>query len=591
MRPRSGRLRFGSGTGLFGLVLVLAVSTAARAEAPHPARWIGADAALYLEVSRPSQLLDRVLDDQFQKALRAIPGYSRALQGGSFDKARAVVETIAGQLDTTWAQGLRDLTGGGVVLAIEGSPPRMVAIVTPSDPALLTRANDTLLELAREHAVARGLPEPIKSIEYRGITGYGVGKAAYAILEGRLVIADRAPALKAVVDRVRDGGQAGGTLVENPAWKTQRDRAGAEALAWGFARLDRLRELDPKRFTIPEQGKPQATLLLGSWIDVMKRADWAAATLTWTGDRLGLELSLPRPAGGPAEALRGFVPPAGPAAVAPLNVPGTIASLSLWRDLARIWEARADLFAPEVVQGFAKLDGIAGQFFGGRDFGTGVLGSLTDDWRLVVARQDYEAMKPVPDTKLPAFALIADLKPDDDDDFAQRLKVAFQSFVGLANLGAAQSKAPPLELGSEPFAGVTIATARFMPPKAPPDPKEPVHARHNFSPSTAQVDNHFILSSSVGLTRDLIQALKTPPRREDATLLVQADGAELARLLERNRRRLVMQNMLENGHDQARAGEEVDSLLHLLRLLGQGRLSVQDAAETVRLNVSFALSR
>src|SRR5262249_36757087 len=83
-----------------------------------------------------------------------------------------------------------------------------------------------------------------------------------------------------------------------------------------------------------------------------------------------------------------------------------------------------------------------------------------------------------PDVKLPAFALIIDLKPE-DEDFHQRLKVAFQSFIGLANLGAAQQKAPPLELGSESFEGVTIATAKFMPPKTDPSEKEPVHGRHN----------------------------------------------------------------------------------------------------------------
>ena len=49
--------------------------------------------------------------------------------------------------------------------------------------------------------------------------------------------------------------------------------------------------------------------------------------------------------------------------------------------------------------------------------GTGVLGALTSDWRLVVAMQDYTAMSPVPDVKLPAFALVVDVRPDDEDMF------------------------------------------------------------------------------------------------------------------------------------------------------------------------------
>ena len=270
----------------------------------------------------------------------------------------------------------------------------------------------------------------------------------------------------------------------------------------------------PRSSAVDDKLPPQLTFLFGSWLEAIQKADWISATLTWTEDRLGAELSLPAPAGGYRAALKGFVPPKGSGRRPLVNPPGTIASLGLWRDLSALWEARADLFTPEVVQGFAKLDTFAGQFFGGRDFGTGVLGALGDNWRLVVARQDDDAMKPVPDVKLPAFALILDLKPD-DTDFAQRLKVGFQSFVGLVNLGAAQTKAPPLELGSEPCEGVTIATARFMLPKAAAAAtrNEAVHQRHNFSPSAVQVGNHFILSSSVGLTRDLIKALEAPPAR------------------------------------------------------------------------------
>jgi len=111
--------------------------------------------------------------------------------------------------------------------------------------------------------------------------------------------------------------------------------------------------------------------------------------------------------------------------------------------MAAIWEASEDLFAPEVAQNLAKLDTFAGQFFGGRDFGSGVLGALDPHWCLVVAHQDYAGLVPAPDVKLPGFALIAGLNPD-DADFSQRLKVAFQSFVGLSNLNAAQKSAPPL---------------------------------------------------------------------------------------------------------------------------------------------------
>jgi hypothetical protein len=183
-----------------------------------------------------------------------------------------------------------------------------------------------------------------------------------------------------------------------------------------------------------------------------------------------------------------------------------------------------------------------------------------------------------------------DLKPD-DDDFAQRLKVAFQSFVGLVNLGAAESKskAPPLTLGSETVDGITISTSRFMPSKAPRPKGEPVDPRHNFSPSVGQVGDHFFLSSSVGLARDLAKALKAPRKPTDSTVAAEVNQAELAKLVERNRPRLVMQNMVEKGNDKAAAETEIELLAKLLRYLGRGTLSAQDTPEAFQLRVNFAL--
>ena len=184
--------------------------------------------------------------------------------------------------------------------------------------------------------------------------------------------------------------------------------------------------------------------------------------------------------------------------------------------MASIWEARGDLFPPESQQGFAQLDSFAGTFFGGRDFGTGVLGSLGKNWRLVVAKQDPTQISPRPDVLLPSFALIAEVN-DDDPDFAQRLKAAFQSFVGVANLGAAQQKAPPLMLGTEDFEGQSISTARYLPPKERLA-DEPVHQRFNFSPSAVQVGNQFVLSSSVALAKELVMPSRTLVRLPTAEI-------------------------------------------------------------------------
>jgi hypothetical protein len=589
------------GTRVLILMGCLGPALARAAETPA-GRWIAADAAIYVEVSRPNLLIDTAMRPQVQGALRVLPPVQRYLESAPYRTLRTVADLVAEKLGTTLEEGLKRLTAGGITLAVEGAatqggPPRVLLIVTPDEAEFGGRAVEALVALARQDAANKGNPDPVKSAEYRDVRGYSLGKTVLALVEGSLVFAERSETIKTVVDRARDGMKEPGAIVDDADWKARRARVRPDTLAWGFARLEKLRALDPKRFQLAEKSPAQAMFLFGSWLEALRTAPWIEAALSARDERLAASVSLPAPTGGYRAPLQGFVPSRDAGAPALVSPPGTIANLSLWRDLSAIWEARSELFTPEVQQGLTKLDGFAGQFFGGRDFGSGVLGALGPRWRLVVAHQDYEALSPRPDLKLPGIAVIAELNPD-DEEFSERLKVAFQSFVGLVNLNTGQKGQPPLELGSETFEGTTISTARYMVPKAEAGDgaKEPVktavHPRYNATPSIAQVGNHFILSSSVGLTRALIAAMKHPGARADTapTLAVEADGPALARLVTLNRQRLIMQNMLDKGHDEAAAEAEVDGLGRLLKSLDKARLTVEDRPETLRFDLGLTLA-
>jgi hypothetical protein len=573
-------------------LLVALATTPSLADGPRGAGWISGDAVAYVELARPSAILDRLTHEPVRGLLESSPDVQKSLDSEQYRQAKGVLDVVTGALGTTWDKGLLDLVGNGVILAAEpAQPPRVFLIATPRDPAFLAKAMETVQSLVRADADAKGQPDPIKSAEHRGIRGYTAGpKAAYAIVDGTLVIADSSGSMKILIDRTLDHPDASKMLPADPLWQAQRKAQLADdTAAWALVRIDRVRQIHPGALTIPPQVNPLLTILFADWVEAARKAPWVSASVTWTPERLGASLTLATPPGGYSDVFKRFVPAKGKGAPSLALPKGTIASLGLWRDLSSIWEVRSDLFPPEVVQGFAQLDTFAGTFFGGRDFGTGVLGALGTDWRLVIARQDAATLDPKPDDKLPAFALIADVKPD-DEDFAVRLKSAFQSFVGLANLGAAQTKAPPLMLGSETVDGVVISTSRFLKPKAAVGAKagEPVNSRHNFSPCVAQVGNHFILSSSLGLIRDLIPALKNPSGPSDATLQIAAEGAELAALIEENGARLVMQNMLEKGNDKPRAELEVGLLSRIVRALGRGSLSALDTPESVQLKIDFA---
>ena len=571
------------------LLAVLAISArpALGGEPPKAARWLSPETAIYLEIPRPEALWDRVSDERLKTALEASPQYRNVAGNSQLTQAKVVLGALAFQLGTTTGQGLRDLGGGGLVVGVEG-PDRVVLAVTPKDPAFLERAHKSLVDFARKDAAKNGRPDPVKEAEYKGVKGFSVSdKEAHAVIDGTLLVATGGEALKSVIDRIQDASAK--NLSQDADWTSARGAAREETVAWSFVRLDRLRELDPKRFGKDAKPNPGALFLLGPWVESLQKSKWAALRLDWTDGRLGAELLLPRPAGGYSPTFARYIPPKSAGAPGLIEPPGTIASLALWRDLASIWEVRGEIFPPESQASFAQLDSFAGTFFGGRDFESGVLGSLSNQWRLIVARQDAKALDPKPDVILPAFALVIDLNGE-DVDFSQRLQAAFQSFVGLSNLGAAQQKSPPLMLGSETFEGVTLLTSRYIAPRTSPA-GEPVNGRFNFSPAAAQVDTHFILSSSVGLARDLIRSLKNPPPAGDMVLEGRARGAEVASLVEQNLDRLVEQNMLEKGNDRKRAEGEIAGLTALLRYLGQGSITAHDDPDRLRIDLHFDLAR
>jgi hypothetical protein len=584
---------------------------AADATATSNTDWIAADAVLCLEIPHPDRLIERLTDPRILDYAQGLAQYRNAIQSKNFRELSSVVKLIAAQLDTTWDQGLKDLTGGGIVLAVEAEKaqePRVYLIISPKNEALLQRANQALLKLVRGDAAGKGKPDPIKTTEHGGVTVFAANDnpvPGYAILRGRLVVSNSIKNLSTLIDRVISSGTANGAKAATPAaaakfadcaeWKTLRAKGSDDDSARGFARLDRLRTLDPGRFAPQDKPDTGITLLFRSWYELLKRAPSMAASIRWSESELAAALELPLGKQGHLAIVKGYVPPAGEGAAGLIQPPGTIASLSLWRDWATIWESRLDLFSPEVAQNLAQFDTFAGQFFGGREFGADVLGALAPHWRLVISQQDFDTMKPPPDVKLPAFAIVAEID-DPEGDFGQKLKTAYQTFVGLTNIEATQQKAAPLELGSEEVDGITLATARYVLPQGAAAENMTPQRRYNFSPSAAQVGKHFIVSSSRGLARSLIKELKGkkaatgPTAASRSTLAVEADGRQLARILELNRDRLAMQTMLERGETKEKAQAQVDGLLAFVRYLGHGRLSIEDGPSTSRLELKFQLS-
>ncbi|MEX0711541.1 MAG: hypothetical protein WD278_04285, partial [Pirellulales bacterium] len=364
--------------------------------------------------------------------------------------------------------------------------------------------------------------------------------------------------------------QAGSpSLADVPAFAEARAARAADAAAWAWAGLDTVRKLPnvEKALSSPNNNPP-GELLLGGVLEAARHAPYAAASLHLDGGTLRLRAYMPRDAAQVAPARSWYFAEAegAPAAV---ELPGTIATLSVVRDLGAFWLSRGDLFDEQTVAGFAQADTQLGLFFSGRDFGSEVLGELKPGWQFIVVRQEFSD-QPVPALKLPAMALV--LTMQHPDDFARHLLIAYQKVIGLTNIVGGQQGQPQLLLGTEEYQGASISTASYLPPQKAEPGKAPLN--YNFSPACARVGDHFVFGSTLGIVKQLVDALGSGGSSTAATgnfeLALQA--APLGAILDDNRELLISQNMLSQGNDRSEAEQAIATLLRLIKAVNKASL-------------------
>lgn len=582
---RLGRMRWSRAWAWLLVCGVIGGPAQGGAQAPARLAEVVPDEILaYVELTDARGLLERLTDPRYREIVSDLEAIAEPGPRKQWGELVAGATYVASQLGTKPETLLREIAGGGAAIAVAGKD-RVAGWIEARDADLLRRAHGVVLNLARRDDKNGG---PTVT-EHGGITIYEFDKTlAHAIVGPRLVFASSRETLCGLLDRLAGVGEKVSCLADSEAFRVRDAARPREAWAWAYADLERVRAADPKAF----QGKPEdeagQRLLFGPWIEALRAGKWATLTMGPAGSGWMARLEMDRPTGESAGRFAGFVPPEGEGPAPLLRPEGTLLSVSLYRDLEKVWDARAELLPAEAQAGLAQLDTFAGQFFGGRDFASGVLGALTPRWRFVVVAQDHEAIEPTPGTRLPGFAVVLGLKPG-DDEFAIRLTSAFQSFVGLVNLGAAQQKAPPLMLGATDVDGISVSTAAFVPPKGAVDGEADV--RFNFSPSAARVGDAYVIASSVQTARALVPLLKAESGSEIATgltMLAEGEGDEAARLIGLNVGALRMRRMLEKGKDREAAEADVAAMGRLVERLGRVRLEASDRDGLTRFELRVA---
>jgi hypothetical protein len=248
----------------------------------------------------------------------------------------------------------------------------------------------------------------------------------------------------------------------------------------------------------------------------------------------------------------------------------------------------------------AAADATLTTLFSGHDFGTEILGGLAPQVRLVSAKHEPAEGGPVPEIKLPSFALVSQLR--DPQTMRGEYKRIFQSLVGFLNITGAMNGQPQLDLDSEKVGDETFYTANYLLDADRPE-GEKVPIQFNFRPTLGFVGDRMILASTTKLAKEIAAQVATGgatgetgeaklvasgDEGVDANTVLQLRADVVKEMLELNRGFLVAQNMLEKGHGKEAAEREIGMLMSIVdELEGFGMSLRIDRQAEIGMRVTF----
>jgi len=558
------------------------------ADERQPADLLPASTVFYAEMNRPDRLVDLMREHPLFQRVLELDDVKKAWTSPEYLQFRAVVALIEAETGKPWPALLAAGTGGGAAVAFDARTRSAAVVVKATDESTVQRVVDAVIKLARQDAQNKGKPDPIKSGEYRGVTAYQLDDARMAIHGPWLVIVKDGELGKTVIDSMLDSPAT--TLAADPQFV--RARAGAaQTDGWAYVNVAAIRSSGAaEKMFQGRTDNPVAELLIGGILTTLQDTPYVTATLQGSRDTVQVQIATPFDASWvPAARQYFFGPDARGTAPPLLSVPGSLFSLSAYRDLSEMWLRAGDLFDERTQDELTKADSNLTTLFAGKDFGTDILGSAKPDVQLVVTRQTFDADRK-PAIELPSFALAMRLK--EPDKMQPELRRTFQSLVGFLNVAGAAEGQPQLDLGMEKVGDAEIVSASYLVREGDNVRRLPIN--FNFSPTIAFAGDRFVLASTTQLAKQLIavesKAPGVAPAAERANTAARIDFGVLREVIADNRGQLIAKNMLDKGHTKDEAEKEIATLLALMDFVRTGSATLTTADDQLRLTLSVRIA-
>lgn len=583
---------------LLTLVTSVAPDTGVRAEETSTIRasqLVPETVVLYAEIISPADVISGLLDHPLRSRLESHEVFRNATQTQDYRNFLTGRKFFELQMGLEWREAITAITEKGIAVAWDPVSRSAALLLRGRDAAVMNTVRSKLLELTRlgqQDASA-------EQREYRGIPVYRIDQGGAAVVGEWLIFANRPELGKAILDRLLDESDqprsvvtdSAGSLDSHPGFQTARAARADNLSAWAFVSVESLRQHDRFRNSLQGQApNPLVELIAGGIQSTLQQTPYVTAELASEASTLRLSAKAPWDRNWiPEQRTWYFGPdPGGPAPALPV-VPGTLLTIGTWRDVSEMWLRSGDLFSEQMNDELASADNTLTTLFAGRDFGTDILGSFLPQMGLIVTRQDFGQALPQPAIRLPAFALVLQLR--DPEKMTRELRRTFQSMIGFFNVVGAMEGRPQLEMDVRRLDGGEVISSVYIPEEDDQD-STTAPLIFNFSPSVGFAGSRFVISSSQKLAEQLVQAPLPPsgPDRADNTH-VALDAAVLQQVLADNREQLISQNMLTDGNSREEAETQVGLLLEAVGLVRSAGLSLKHDATTLELRLQLTIRK
>lgn len=558
------------------LAFVFAVAAARAESPPDPLRLLPQEADFVLKIENPRQLVDAVHYGEVIEQLQALPAFREQFDSTNVRRFLQLLTHYEKQLGHDRMELLDRLAGGGIALGLKGGgePAPVLLIVQGKDEELMRKFLALTVEIAEAEAGRQEGSEPIKKDRYRNIEVVRFNKNSFATVAGSaLLVSNAGKGLQNGLDLHLNGGKS---LANSDRLAEARKQLPAKPLAWGWLNLE-----TTLHKALGKDKVQNILIVLGGWFELARKSPSVVAGLYQQDNGYVTTVRMPKGRQVLSPEMAGHLPLTGEVATRPfLEPPGVLFSTSFYLDLAKFWEHRANILDSEQLQGLDDLGKKLGGVLAGADLGD-LLGQFGTNHRLVVAHHPKQSYKTTPGQRLPAFAVVLEMRKP--ETLGRTLESGLRTAALLAGTQVR------LKLVEETHGERTITGYRFV--DGQPFPGDTMNLRFNFSPCFTRVGNQFVISSTLELCRDLIDALekeaKGAAKTSPSVARVQLYAKGGVDVLREFADQLMAQTVLGQAVSPEEARQQVRALTELVRKLGTLRLETRYGDQDFRFDIVF----